>query len=83
MSMLLINRPLPVGSGVTEGACRSVIGERTKRASRHWKEEGLSAVLALRGIYCSDRLSRFFAHFQKRYTANIREADKSEGDAAA
>ncbi len=81
--VLLRKAALPVGSGVTEGACRSVIGERTKRASRRWKEEGLSAVLALRGIYCSDRLSRFFTYFQKRYTANIREADKSEGDAAA
>jgi hypothetical protein len=66
---------LPVGSGVTEGACRWVIGERAKRASRRWHESGLAAALALRSIYCSDRLPRFFARFQRLYTADVREAD--------
>lgn len=66
---------LPVGSGATEGACRYVIGERAKRASRRWHEEGLAAALALRSIYCSDRLPRFFTYLQRHYTAEIREAD--------
>jgi len=66
---------LPVGSGATEGACRYVIGERAKRASRRWHEEGLVAALALRSIYCSDRLPRFFKYLQRHYTAEIREAD--------
>lgn len=69
---------LPVGSGVTEGACRSVIGERAKRASRRWHEDGLTAALALRSIYCSDRLPRFLTHLQKQYTADVREADLCE-----
>jgi len=73
---------LPVGNGATEGACRYVIGERTKRASRRWHEEGLAAALALRSIYCSDRLPRFFTYLQRHYTAEIREADWEE-DAAA
>lgn len=66
---------LPVGSGATEGACRYVIGERTKRASRRWHEDGLAAALTLRSIYCSDRLPRFFAYLQRYYSAEIREAD--------
>jgi len=69
---------LPIGSGATEGACRYVIGERTKRASRRWHEEGLAAALRLRSLYCSDRLPRFFAYLQRGYTAEIREADWEE-----
>lgn len=66
---------LPVGSGATEGACRYVIGERTKRASRRWHEDGLAAALTLRSIYCSDRLPRFFTRLQRYYSAEIREAE--------
>jgi len=79
----LLNAGLPVGSGATEGACRYVIGERTKRASRRWHEDGLAAALTLRSIYCSDRLRRFFTYFHRNYTAGIREADwEAEGPAA-
>ena len=38
----------------------------------------LVAALALRSIYCSDRLPRFFTHLQRLYTAEIREADRTE-----
>lgn len=73
---------LPVGSGATEGACRYVIGERTKRASRRWHEDGLAAALTLRSIYCSDRLPRFFIYLQRHYSAEIREAEWAEQPAA-
>lgn len=73
---------LPIGSGATEGACRYVIGERAKRASRRWHEEGLAAALALRSIYCSDRLPRFFIFLQRCYSSEIREADWEEESAA-
>lgn len=66
---------LPVGSGATEGACRYVVGDRAKRASRRWHEDGLAAALTLRSIYCSERLPRFFSFLQESYTAEIREAN--------
>ncbi len=69
---------LPVGSGATEGACRSVIGER---ASRRWRDSGLTAALTLRSIYASERLPRFFERLQL-YTANVREAEGWEFHAA-
>ncbi len=69
---------LPVGSGVTEGACRSVVGDRAKQASRRWHDVGLAAALTLRSIYASDRLPRFFTRLQRLYTADVREADDCE-----
>ena len=62
---------LPVGSGATEGACKSVIGFRTKRGGQRWHNEGVSAVLTLRAIHQSDRLPRFWNHLARRYTAKV------------
>lgn len=64
---------LPVGSGATEGACKSVIGFRTKRSGQRWHDEGVSAVLTLRAIHQSNRLPRFWKHLARRYTARVEE----------
>jgi hypothetical protein len=49
-------RGYPVGSGVTEGACKSVINARFKRSGQRWFESGASACLLLRSLYLNDRL---------------------------
>lgn len=69
----LIKVGLPVGSGATEGACKSVIGMRTKRSGQRWRPEGLEAVLTLRAIYMSERLPRFWVYLSRRYTAEVRK----------
>lgn len=65
---------LPVGSGATEGACKSVIGFRTKRSGQRWHDDGVSAVLTLRAIHQSDRLPGFWRHLARRYTASVETA---------
>jgi hypothetical protein len=57
------------GSGVTEGACKSLIACRTKRSGQRWRPRGISAVLALRSLLNSDRLDRFWPIFAQSYTA--------------
>lgn len=46
----------PVGSGVTEGACKSVIAARCKRSGQRWQEPGLSPCLILRTLHLNGRL---------------------------
>lgn len=65
---------LPIGSGVTEGACKSLITARAKRSGQRWYQDGLSACLALRSIHLSGRLEPFWRHFQRRYTASVTAA---------
>ena len=65
---------LPVGSGVTEGAAKSVVGKRAKGCGRRWHDDNLNAVLYLRATYCSDRLPRFWTHFSRRYIARVEAA---------
>jgi hypothetical protein len=62
---------LPLGSGVTEGACKSVIEMRTNGGGQRWRPEGLEAVLTLRAIHKSDRLPRFWANFAHGYRREV------------
>jgi hypothetical protein len=54
-------------SGVTEGACKSLITKRTKRSGQRWRPRGIAAVLALKSLLDSDRLDRFWPLFAGRY----------------
>jgi len=66
----LRRRGLPIGSGVTEAACKSLIGVRAKRGGQHWTQRGLSAALHLRSIAESGRFDSFWTHFSNRYRAD-------------
>lgn len=63
---------LQQGSGVTEGACKSLITMRAKRSGQRWRPDGISAVLAIRTLLDSDRLPTFWSHFSRRFVAPIR-----------
>lgn len=62
-------RCLPLGSGITEGACKSVIGARAKRSGQRWSQRGLTAALHLRSIHQSDRFDSFWSFFSQYYRA--------------
>jgi len=67
-------RGLPIGSGVTESAAKTVVGQRTKKSGQHWSESGLRGVLCLRAIHLSDRLPAFWTHFARGYKAMVKAA---------
>lgn len=62
---------LPIGSGATEGACKSVIQKRANSGGQRWRPAGLEAVLALRAIHLSERLPRFWANFAAAYRSDV------------
>ncbi len=65
---------LPVGSGVTESAAKTVVGRRAKNAGQRWSEPGLRGVLTLRALHQSQRLPRFWTRFSRRYTREVQAA---------
>lgn len=65
---------LPQGSGITEGACKSLVTVRAKRSGQRWHNDGIGAVLALRSIKMSQRLPMFWPQFSADYTAEVRTA---------
>jgi hypothetical protein len=61
----------PVGSGVTEGACKSLVTTRAKRSGQRWQNDGLSAVLTIRGLHQSSRLEPVWSLFTRKYNLPV------------
>ncbi len=49
-----LKRNLPIGSGVTEAACKVIVKQRMCGSAMKWKEKGAAAVLRLRCLNYSD-----------------------------
>jgi hypothetical protein len=55
------NQHYPIGSGVTEAACKTVIKQRLCCSGMRWKEAGAAVVLSLRTlVLTSTRWSQFW-----------------------
>lgn len=46
---------LPIGSGVTEAACKTLVSQRLKCSGMRWKTKGGQGVLTIRGLIQSNR----------------------------
>jgi len=55
-------RGLPIGSGVTEAACKTVFTQRFKRSGMRWGHESGQVILDLRVIHLSGIWHEAFAH---------------------
>ena len=51
---------LCITTGVVEGACKSVIGNRRKRGGMHWTVDGANAIIALRCALASNRFDDYW-----------------------
>ncbi len=63
----LLEKNLPVGSGVVEAACKTLASERMKRSGMSWMNEGGQAILTLRSLIQSDRFDRAWKRITRFY----------------
>lgn len=57
-----VDQGIPIGSGVTEAACKTIVKQRLCCSGMKWKEKGASIVLALRCMnYTESRWPQFWA----------------------
>jgi hypothetical protein len=61
----------PIASGVIEGACRHVVGDRLDRTGTRWTVAGAIAMLATRTTYLSDDWSTYQQFRIKREQAKL------------
>src|SRR3954463_5972747 len=62
----LVESSLPIGSGVTEAACKVLVKQRLCGSGMRWKEPGAAAVLSLRCLsYTTDRWSQFWSRIDR------------------
>lgn len=56
-----VNHNFPIGSGVTEAACKVIVKQRLCNSGMKWKERGASAVISLRTLsYTKERWQQFW-----------------------
>ncbi|MBA2447373.1 MAG: hypothetical protein H0V51_05035, partial [Chloroflexi bacterium] len=51
---------LPIGSGAVEGACKTLVQARAKRAGMRWSQAGVQPVVSLRALHRSGRWEHFW-----------------------
>lgn len=62
----------PIGSGATEGACKSFFSLRCKRSGQRWRNQGLRATLICRSLLLNDRLERAMVTLRRRdFSAHV------------
>jgi hypothetical protein len=60
---------LPIGTGVTEAACKTLATQRMKRSGMRWRHAGGQAILTFRSAVQSDRFERFWNILASTYKA--------------
>jgi hypothetical protein len=62
---------LPIGSGIVEAACKTLVGERLKQSGMRWREAGGQAILTLRGLIQSDRFDTAWSLLAAEYRREV------------
>jgi hypothetical protein len=63
---------LPIGSGVVEAACKTLVTQRMKRSGMRWRRDGGQAILTLRCLVQSDRFDRGWSLLAATYKSPVR-----------
>ena len=66
---------LPIGSGVTEAACKTLATRRMKRSGMRWGEQGGQAILSFRALVQSNRFERAWTLLAHTYKAEVTTLD--------
>lgn len=69
-------RPLPIGSGVGEAACKTLIPQRLKRSGMRWRHEGGQAILTFRALVQSGRFNHGWQRLAQTYRAAVAPPEK-------
>jgi len=62
---------LPIETGVTEAACKTLVTQRLKQSGMRWSQDGGQAILNLRGWAQSERFDQAWAMLAATYRAEI------------
>ena len=66
-----LSHNLPLGSGVTEAACKTLVKQRMCISGSRWRDEGASCVLALRALKLTKGRWREFWRYVTRHGCTI------------
>jgi len=67
----LVDAKLPIGSGVVEAACKTLVAQRLKLSGMRWGKRGAQAILTLRGWDQSERFEHAWAMLAATYQIQV------------
>jgi hypothetical protein len=62
---------LPIGSGVVEAACKTLVRQRLKRSGMRWRTAGGQAILTFRALCQSERFERAWSLLSETYKRSV------------
>jgi len=62
---------LPIGSGVVEATCKTLVTQRMKRSGQRWTGDGGQAILTFRALAQSDRFDAAWQMVSAEYRRNV------------
>jgi hypothetical protein len=62
---------LPIGSGVVEAACKTLVSQRLKRSGMRWRTVGGQAILTFRALCQSERFERAWPLLGETYKQSV------------
>jgi len=62
---------LPIGSGVVEAACKTLVSQRLKRSGMRWRTAGGQAILTFRALCQSERFERAWPLLSETYKRSV------------
>jgi len=61
-----VSSNMPIGSGVTEAACKTIVKQRMCKGAARWKDKGATTVLTLRSLHLTnDRWGQFWKKYSQ------------------
>jgi hypothetical protein len=64
-------RHMPIGSGIVEAACKTLVTQRLKRSGMRWRHAGGQAVLTLRALEQSGRFDSAWQFLRAKYRQDV------------
>ena len=68
-------KSLPIGSGVVEATCKTLVTERLKRSGMRWRHDGGQAILTLRALVQSERFDPAWTMLSQTYRQEVTVPD--------
>jgi len=60
----------PIGSGIQEAACKTLVSQRMKNSGMTWSQSGGQAIITLRGFYQSERWDNAWKVLRYKFRGN-------------
>lgn len=63
----------PIGSGIVEAACKTLVGQRLKRSGMSWSLHGGQSILTLRSLVKSGRFDKAWNNIAQQYKTKVKD----------